>query len=76
MTETTFILQIERCYEWLTQSEDGDRFLTAIIIIIMMIAMIFLLITQIDNFYKFIMDICQLVGGCVTDTNFAMNMKN
>ena len=46
-----FFLQINRFLRWLIESEEGDIFLTALIIIPMIIAVMILIFTQVDNIY-------------------------
>merc|ERR1712062_150221 len=49
--EVTNFMKINRFLRWLIESEEGDIFLTALIIIPMIIAVMILIFTQVDNIF-------------------------
>ena len=44
-------MKFNRFVKWLIESEEGDMYLTALIIIPMIIAVVILIFTQVDNIY-------------------------
>ena len=44
-------MKFNRFVKWLIESEEGDMYLTALIIIPMIIAVMILIFTQVDNIY-------------------------